>query len=382
MRPTVLIESVRLNGKLTPNGSGPSGFNFSTRASDVHDLEIDYIGINLSAPERVSYRYLLVGADKDWREAGSRRQAFYMHLSPGSYRFMVSANNGAGTWSTLATPMMFEVRPAIYQTWWFRAGTLIVLLALLWLASVLRTRQVASSVRMRMEARADERLRIARELHDTLLQSVHGLMLHFHYAKEKISVGQPAREHLESALTKADEVISEGRRRVQALRSEVSLPENFGAELACIAEELCCNHQSQFHMTEQGVRRPLHPYVQQELSTISREALANAFEHSGAARIDLHLCYGNLNFKIRCTDDGVGMESSVAMSGRSGHWGLIGMQERAKAVGAQLALWSAPGGGTELEISIPAYRCYRDGGILQQLWRVVSRHRWGERLST
>lgn len=130
--PSVLIENVLVDGKPVLDAPGMAGAVFRTSADRLHDLEIGYIGINLSAPERVSYRYRLVGEDTEWQGAGSRRQAFYTRLPPGTYRFEVSANNDED-WSDLIAPLTLEITPAFYQTWLFKVVCLTTVLGLIWL---------------------------------------------------------------------------------------------------------------------------------------------------------------------------------------------------------------------------------------------------------
>src|SRR5262249_52460192 len=153
-------------------------------------------------------------------EAGSRRQAFYTNLPPRQYRFRVRAASGTGPWSELPTPVELLVKAPWYRSGWFYALNAILLLAIVWLIYLLRVRQVTTRVRQRMEERAQERLRIARELHDTLLQSVRGLMLRFHFATERLPAEEPARAILRDALDRADLVMSEGREKVKELRAE------------------------------------------------------------------------------------------------------------------------------------------------------------------
>ena len=189
--PSVLIESVLIDGKPALKAPGRPGAVLHTDSTKLHDLEINFIGINLSAPERVYYRYQLIGEDKNWQDAGKRRQAFYTRLSPGTYHFQVSASSGHD-WSDLTIPLLIEVSPAFYRTWWFKALCLMFAIVIAWIVLRARTRYVAEQVHSRLSERVAERERVARELHDTLLQGFQGLMMRFHIATQSIPPSEPA----------------------------------------------------------------------------------------------------------------------------------------------------------------------------------------------
>src|SRR5262249_43596555 len=142
----------------------------------VRDLEIDYAALSLVAPEKNRFRVKLEGWDRDWQDMGNRRQAFYGNLAPRSYRFRVIAANNSGVWNETGASFDFAITPAYYQTGWFRALVVAVVLALFWTLHQFRLRQMAAQFNAGLDARVNERTRIARELHDTLLQSFHGLL--------------------------------------------------------------------------------------------------------------------------------------------------------------------------------------------------------------
>src|SRR6185369_15787809 len=189
----------------------------------IRDLQIDYTALSLVAPEKIQFRYMLEGHDKDWQDVGNRRQAFYNDLPPGTYRFRVMACNNSGVWNEAGAFLDFTIAPAYYQTTWFRVLLAIAFLMLLGVIYQLRLRQVAGQVRARMEERLEERERIARDLHDTLLQSVQGLILKFHAVAKQIPRDEPAHDALDKTLDDADEVLAEGRDRLRNLRA-TSIP--------------------------------------------------------------------------------------------------------------------------------------------------------------
>lgn len=319
------------------------------------DLRIDYTALSLSVPERVRLRYRLSGVDRDWQEAGDRRQAFYTNLGPGHYRFQVSAANDSGIWNPVAAEMAFAIEPRFIQTWWFvllcAAGGAALLFALyLW-----RLRQIAERLRARLEERHRERERIARELHDTLLQGVQGLALRFQAIANGIPAEDLTRRAMEKALDRVDEVVEEARDRVSELRDTSSatameLPEAF----AHLGGELSEFNPVEFRVIVEGRLPKIDPLVRDEIYRIGREALVNAFHHAHANRIEVEICCDRDQLRLRFRDDGQGMSEDVQTSGsRAGHWGLSGMRERANGIGAELSIWSRPGLGTEVELRMP-----------------------------
>jgi ligand-binding sensor domain-containing protein len=209
--PVLTISAIAADGvTLTDYSQIPPG---------VNTLVIKYAGINLPAPERVTYRYRLEGSDSTWQEVGSRTEAVYTKLRPGRYTFDVLASNGEGVWSQPSSTR-FQVLPAFYQTVWFFLACFALTAAVVWLILMLRIQRVTETVRIRAEERADERVRIARDLHDTLLQGVQGLMLRFDVASQEVPAGGRARTMLEDALKSADTILLEGRDRVRSLRSD------------------------------------------------------------------------------------------------------------------------------------------------------------------
>lgn len=356
--PDVKLEDVIVNGVTVLDREHRSR-RITMDAGSLGGLEIDYIGLDLTSPEKITYRYTLVGEDNGWQNAGIRRQAFYNHLSPGNYRFRVIATDGSEV-SELRAPLALTVTPTFYQTTWFYVLCILIILGLLYFIYMLRVQYVTTRLRERMRERSSERLRIARELHDTLLQSVHGLMLRFHFATEALPEDEPARQSLQIALARADEVIVEGRRRVQELREEMPDSVDFAAQIATIASELQMDQGINFQVVENGERHELLPNVQTELCRIAHEALLNTLEHSGATTAEVVLIYGSWDFVMKCCDNGVGLAPSILANGkRDGHWGLVGMRERALTIDGSLRLWSSPGNGMEIEVRISGRRAYR-----------------------
>ena len=331
----------------------------------TRNIRFDYTALSLSIPERVRFRYKLDGLDSKWREMGSIRQAVYDNLGPGKYAFRVIACNNDGVWNMTGATMAFTILPAWYQTSSFRIGCMSAFLLLLWVLYQLRLRQLHHQFSIGLEARVGERTRIARELHDTLLQSFQGLMLRFQAVDEMLP-GRPAdaKKALECALDRGDQAISEGRDAITHIRvptlASPDLAKSIAELMTDLSEELDegSRGSATFRVLVEGAPRTVRPTLLGEIYCIARESLGNAFHHAQAQHIETEITYGE-SLRLRFRDDGIGIDSSVIEhGGRPGHWGLLGIGERAKQIGAQLEIWSELGVGTEIELSVPGSIAY------------------------
>jgi signal transduction histidine kinase/ligand-binding sensor domain-containing protein len=351
------------------------------------DLEIDYTSPTFTIPQKVRFRYRLDGYDHEWNDAGTRRQAFYTDLPPGKYSFRVIACNSDGVWNDSAAKLDFSVAPAYYQTNWFRVLCAVCVLALLWGAYQLRVRQVRQELTIGLEAMLGERTRIARELHDTLLQSFHGLLYRFHAARNLLP-GRPdeAVQALDSALIRAEQALDEGRQSIQALRSGPSEENDLDRLLIAIGQELASTPDGKssspsFNVIVEGERRELSPTAREEVFRVARELLQNAFRHALARAIEAEIRYDKDVFRMIVRDDGKGIDPQVLKDGRrAGHWGMPGVYERASAIGARLEFWSEAGAGTEVRLTLPAALAYQKSGNGGRL-RLFGKRRVHERES-
>jgi signal transduction histidine kinase len=330
----------------------------------VRDLVIDYTALSFVAPEKVRFRYKLEGHDRDWQDADNRRQAFYNDLPPRNYRFRVIASNNSGVWNEAGASLDFAIDPAYYQTAWFRLSCVAAILALLGAAYQMRVRYLAQQFNMRLEERVGERTRIARDLHDTLLQSFQGVLLKFHAVTYLIPEHPAeAQKTMETAIEQARQAIAEGRDAVQGLRSSTVVSNDLARAIGTLGEELAGNSTGrkspEFCVQVEGKPRDLAPLVRDEAYRIAGEALRNAFRHADAMRIEVEIRYDPRQLRLRVRDNGKGMDPEVLDGGgRAGHHGLPGMHERAKLVGGKLAIWSEIDCGTETELTIPASIAY------------------------
>lgn len=331
----------------------------------THQLEIDYAGLSFTAPSKVLFRYMLQGYDTQWQEPGTRRAAFYSNLPPGKYIFHVIACNNSGLWNRNGASLRFSVAPAYYQTNLFRVMCAAIFVALLWVLYLLWLRQMHEKFNIALEARVNERTRIARELHDTLLQSLHGLMFKFQAARNMLPRRpEDAMQTLDKAISETEQAIGESRDAIHDLRSQpvsegglAQLLEAAGEELAALQSS--AGNSPGFRVIVEGEPRRLSPELQDEVYRIAREILRNAFRHAGAAEIEAEIRYDKSQLRVRIRDDGKGIDPKVLQeSRRPGHWGLPGARERAQRIGSQLSFWSQPGAGTEVELTIPATIAY------------------------
>jgi len=353
--PPVQIEQIKADGKnYDPVAYGNVRLPLPAR---IRDLSIDYTALSLAAPEKVHFRFKLEGQDRDWREVVNDRQVQYSNLAPKNYRFRVKACNNSGVWNEEGALLDFSIAPAYYQTKWFRALCVAILLAFLWGLYQLRLAQL----RRQMEVRVDERTRIATELHDTLLQGFHGLLLRLQAARNKLP-GRPedAMRALDGTIMRAEQAIAEGRDAIQDLRSEAVTQKNLAELLAAEGQELEASHRAEgdspvFSIIVEGERQSLSPDLCQDVYRMARELLRNAFRHARAHRIETEVRYDDGLLRIRIRDDGTGIDPKVLQEGqRAGHFGLPGVRERAERIGAQLDFWSEAGAGTEVQLTIPA----------------------------
>ena len=331
------------------------------------DVEIDYTALSLTVPQKVRFRYQLEGRDTSWQEPGTRRQAYYTDLRPGKYRFRVIACNNSGVWNEEGASLDFSIAPAWYQTNWFRMACGATLLLLLWFIYQLRLQQLRHQFSIALDARVNERTRIARDLHDTLLQSFHGLLLRLQTAAHLLPTRpDEAKVTLDSTIEQASQAIAEGRDAVQSLRSSTVITNDLAVAIRTVAEDLAASETSRpapvVQVAVEGTPRELHPIVHDEAYRIVTEVLRNAFHHAQANRIEVEIRYDAHQLRLRVRDDGKGMDAQLLEGeGRAGHFGLPGIRERAQLIGGNVELWSNVGSGTEVELTVPASAAYDAG---------------------
>jgi signal transduction histidine kinase len=358
--PFVQIETITSDGKTETASRG------MVLPKLTHSLQIDYTAFSLTIPERVQFRYKLEGVDKDWQPVTTRRQATYTDPPPGKLRFLVKASNNDGVWNEAGATLDFFVAPAYYQTHWFQAACIVLFLASLWGLYRLRLNRFAREFHAQLEGRVDERLRVARELHDTLLQSFHGVLPRLQ-AVHKLLPGRvsEAKEILNTTIDDAAQAITEARDAVQNLRSSTVVTNDLAKAVQILGEDLAAHQTATngdaatFAVEVEGAPKDLHPILRDEIYRITAEAVRNAFHHARARRIEVEIWYSAQDVRVRVRDDGAGIEPNVlGQEGREGHFGLAGMRERAEHIRGKLEVWSERGAGTEVELRLPASVAY------------------------
>jgi ligand-binding sensor domain-containing protein/signal transduction histidine kinase len=338
---------------------------------DRRRIVFGYSALILSVPERVRFRYKLEGFDRDWSEPASGREAIYTNLGPGSYHFRVRASNPDGVWSPEEASVAFDVSPAVWQTWWFRAGILLACLLAAFAVYRLRLRGLTAELNVRFEERLAERTRIAQELHDTLLQGFLSASMQVHVAANRLPPDSPVKPALTRTLELMRQVMEEGRNAVRGLRSTATATLDLEHAFARIQDDLAPtpgfgeNHSGEngepvnFRVIVEGQQMPLRPLLRDEVYGIGREALINAFRHARAKSIVMECTYSSSRLSVTVRDDGCGIDARLLQSGRDGHWGISGMRERADRIGARLQLWSSPGLGTEVKLTVPGHIAFQ-----------------------
>jgi len=374
LRPSVQIEKVVADDKsYWENLPGAAVSNVILPAR-THNLQIFYTALSLVAPEKVHFKYRLEGQDEVWREVVNDRDVQYSNLGPGSYRFRVIACNNSGVWNQVGDSLEFSVDPAYFQTNWFRALCMAAFVALLWALYQLRLRQMARQFNMRLEERVGERTRIARDLHDTLLQSFHGILLFLQSGIHLLDEHPAeAKKTLETAAEQAERAIIEGREAVQGLRASTVERNDLAMAIKTLGGELAevdsSSQRPELNVQVEGIPRNLHPILRDEVFRITGEAMRNAFRHADAKQIEVEIRYDERQLRVRVRDDGKGIDPKLLChDGQEGHFGLRGMRERAKLIGGKLTVWSELDSGTEVELSLPANHAYTAPGDGQRSW--------------
>jgi signal transduction histidine kinase/ligand-binding sensor domain-containing protein len=333
------VDHVPMDGARLPAGTGT--------------LRVDFTALSFQAPERMEFRYRLEGVDPDWRDSTGDRSAYYTNLGPGHYRFRVIASNNDGLWNTDGASVAFEIAPTVTQTLWFRALCVGAAVLVAWRLQVQWTRRAARRLAARMGERVAERERIARELHDTLLQSVQGLMMIFWSTAVRLAPRD--RAPLESALARASQVVAEGRDLVAGLRTTAVGDGDLAGALRRYGEPLAQDNGIDFALRIDGKERSLQAAAADEAFAVAREAMWNTVCHAHASTITVTLRYTTAALVVIVADDGKGIPAAVvAKLGRPSHWGIPGMYERARTLGAALELASESNAGTRWTLRMPA----------------------------
>jgi signal transduction histidine kinase len=327
----------------------------------MRSLEINYSAAAFTKPECAQYRYHLLGMDKAWQKAGSRTQAYSTNPTPGHCQLEVSAANEDGIWSTKSAVAGLYAARTFYARPLFKTPAVLLVLAATALAVFSRLR-ARRRYRKNMEARHAERERIARDLHDTLLQGVQALLFRLQMWETEKTIPQPLRAEIAAVADQTRSIVLEGRERILSIRKADSKPVNLAESLTLLGAEAPNRSRPSYEVRVEGELKAMQVDVLEQLRDIAREAIRNAYRHARAAHIVVTIEYLRRAVILKVEDDGVGFKPSFADCGVKGnHFGIVGMRERAAALGAKLMIDSESRRGTTITVIVPGAIAYRDG---------------------
>jgi signal transduction histidine kinase len=351
----VMLDPLHLAGNATPppaqitsivvNGQRREALQGLHLQPSERNLEVRYAGLSFVSPEKVTFRYMLDGFDKTWTDAGSRREAFFTNLPPGPFHFRVAARNADGVWSVNNATLSFIVEPRLYQrTWFFPA---LVLLIAGFVAAIVRLR--IARIKHRFDEVLAERSRIARELHDTLLQGLSGITMQLQAVWTKLPASRE-RTLLGEIIQDAAQCSTEARQSLWGLRTVGSGSLEFSGKLQKLARAAAERGKLTPVLRVNPISLAESPEVEYQLLRIAQEAMNNVVKHAGARRLEVELEQTPAQIALSIKDDGAGFDAERP---RYGHFGMVGMAERAREIGAHLSIDSTVGQGTILSIVLP-----------------------------
>jgi two-component sensor histidine kinase len=341
-----------------------------------HRIDFNFTSPDFNAPDRIRFRYKLDGWDRDWVDAGNKRQISYTGIPAGRYRFQVIVANEYGSWNPRGASIPVTVHPSFYQTTWFLSCCIALVAVLFWAILRFRTAQVTAQVHYRLQGRVEERTRIARDLHDTLLQGILGVSMQIYMAAKQLPPDSPAKPILDRVVGRVQGIIEEGRNTLKDLRSPSLQNNNLEQSLSSLLREAENPQEIRLALQSEGELSSLNSRVQDETFHIAKEALTNALRHADATLVNIRIKYGPRNFTLAVTDNGRGISGPIV---RIDHWGITGMTERAKHIGGKLRLRTHSNAGTSVELRVPARIAYSEdtgqdiySSFLHRMWNRIS----------
>jgi len=333
----------------------------------TRDVEVDYTALSFVAPKKVRFRYKLVGRDTSWQDPGIRRQAFYTDLRPGKYTFQVIACNNDGVWNEEGATLEFGIAPAWFQTNWFLLLSLVSGILFSLVLYRLRVGQIARTMSARFDERLAERTRLAREIHDTLLQTIQGSKMVADDALDESSDLPRMRRAMERLSGWLGQATQEGRAALNSLRNSTTQTNDLAEAFQRALDDCRMQGFPEAVFVVEGTAAEMHPIVRDEIYRIGYEAIRNASQHSEASHLTVRLLYSQ-NLVLTISDDGKGIDPEIASRGKDGHFGLAGMRERAHRIGAKFNLTSSPDSGTRIELTVPGRIIFRN---TRPTWRTL-----------
>jgi ligand-binding sensor domain-containing protein/signal transduction histidine kinase len=361
----LVLTSFEIDGVTARTGQGQPlerAIAYSERVTLAHsqrNFSVTFAGLHYADPGATRYRYLLEGLDSTWHESPSSiRQATYTLLPAGSYTLRVQMAADRGNWQVPGISLNILILPAWWTTWWFRTLCALLIVAAAWWVVRARVRYVARKVALQMEARNNERMRIAQDLHDTLLQGLLSASFQLSLVQDQLPPKAKAAPLVEHVANLLRQLVQEGRNAVRGLRWNLD-SDDLERAIGLIPGDLQIESTAQFRVAIEGDPRPLLPAARTEIYLIAREAISNALRHAKATIIEVSLEYLADSFRLTVRDDGRGFVAEGTAGSRTNHFGLAVMSERAERLGGVLSVSSGIGVGTEMLLSAPGRTIYR-----------------------
>lgn len=352
--PTVIphVEEVSADGTLLDR-------NHADVSPGAKRLSFSFTGLDLHAPPRIRFRYRLDGFDKAWSDVGSVREATYTNLPPGKYTFRLIASNESNSWNSEESIVPVLIEPGIWQRWSVRSTLAILFVLLVTFAYYSRTKFLLAQANILADERLGERTRIARDVHDTLLQGFISSSMHLHVAEKQVASDSPLKQKFATVLEGMDRVIEEARLAVVGLRTPESGHGGIESSLRDFFLEIADMSEAHLTLRQTGKPRRLKTAAFEQIAFIAKESILNAVRHSSAHNIEVTIVWGWLSFKVSVSDNGCGIDAFTLEHGKALHWGLVGMRERTKQLNGQLRISSSAEAGTKVGLSLPASIAYR-----------------------
>jgi len=365
--PPIVLTDLEVKGTsvpIRPGGQLSQAVAFTRELTLSHaddNFAVAFSALSFRNSTSNRYRYRLDGFESDWRTVSSdRRIASYTNLPAGRYELHVQGATNRGPWSEPGAVLGIRILPAWWESWQFRVLLGLLFTLLLIGGYIARIATISRNFEIRLQDRIDERTRIARDLHDTLLQGTQGVIYKFEAVAIGLPKTDPIRARLDQALERADQVLAQARLQVTGLRASLGGSQDLFAELKLFGQSFAANSTTQFIAQLEGTAKPLHPIVREEVYRIATEAISNAFTHAQSPMVRLQMSFDRSLLTVQVLDDGIGIvREAVDQAGDSHRFGLLGMRERAQEIGAALEILTRPGAGTEVRLRISGHRAYR-----------------------
>lgn len=352
MKPAIYLTDVTIG-----RNNQPAGREIVLPRGTSH-TEIHFAAVEVSSPEKIRMQYRLDGVDSEWLDAPANPVAIYSRIPVGTHALHIRACNRNGIWDRQGVVFMVTQQPYFYQTRWFIAAMITLGIVLVIVVYRLRVAQISRQMAARFDERLAERTRVARELHDTLLQTVQGSKMVADHALKNPTDHSRMVKAMEQLATWLAQATQEGRAALLSLRSSTTEKNDLAEAFRRAIDECGMASRAEISFSVNGLSKEMHPVVRDEIYRIGYEAIRNACAHSGADRLEVSLDYLH-DLTLRISDNGKGIDTEIVEQGKEGHFGLRGMKERAQRIGGKFNLISSPDSGTTITLVVPGRVAFR-----------------------